>query len=88
MNDSSDTMKNGLQCFILHFSLIRPIGILDLPKKVKFIINEKLVSLSREEYIVAMTSTKAPYVKANAKVEECFFRSFKIVNATFVVKSL
>ena len=35
---------------------------------------------------MAMISTEALYVKVNTKTDECFFRSFKIINATFVVK--
>ena len=35
---------------------------------------------------MTMTSTEAPYVKVNTETEECFFRSFEIINATFVAK--
>ena len=35
---------------------------------------------------MAMTSTEAPYIKVNTETKECFFRSFEIINATFVAK--
>ena len=43
---------------------------LSFHRKVKFIIDEKVVSISREENIIAMTYIEALYVKANAKIKE------------------
>ena len=57
---------------------------LSLHQKVKFIVDEKLISLSWEENIVAMTSTEALYIEADTEVEECFLMSFEIINATFI----
>ena len=57
---------------------------LSLHQKLKFLVDEKLISLSGEEDIMAMTSTKALYIEANIEVKEYSFRSFKIINSTFI----
>ena len=55
-------------------------------KKVKFIVDAKLVSISGEEDIIAMTSTYSLYIKVNAVTVKYSFRAFKVVNATFIAE--
>ena len=55
-----------------------------LHQKLKFVIDEKLVSIAEEEEIIAMTSTEAPYVGPNEEALDCLFRSLEFVNTAFV----
>ena len=44
----------------------------------------QLVYVSTKEDMIAATSSGAPYVEADEKVMECFFRSLEFVNAMYV----
>ena len=55
-----------------------------LHQKLKFVIDEKLVSIAGEEELIAMTSTEAPYVGPNEEALDCLFRSLEFVNTAFV----
>ncbi|WRX13175.1 Reverse transcriptase domain - like 10 [Theobroma cacao] len=55
-----------------------------LHQKVKFIIENQLISISAEEDILAIQSSSALYVEAMEEVPECSFKSFDFVNATYV----
>ena len=55
-----------------------------LYQKIKFMTKEQLVSVAVEEYMIATTSSGAPYVVADEKVLECSFRSLKFVNVMYV----
>lgn len=57
-----------------------------LHQKVKFIVDEKWVSVSGEEDIIASTSTDAPYVDVGEDAQECSFRAFEFVNATYIAE--
>ena len=57
-------------------------------QKLKFIIENKVVSVEREEDIIAATSTDAPYVKLDEDIQESSFQSFEFVNATYVKEKL
>ena len=55
-----------------------------LHQKIKFIIDGHLICVAAKEDMIVATTSTAPYVEANEKVEECSFRSLDFVNATFV----
>ena len=46
-----------------------------LNQKIKFVMEGQLVYVSTKEDMIAATSSRAPYVEADEKVMECFFRS-------------
>ena len=55
-----------------------------LHQKLKFVIGNKVVSIGREEDIIAITSTDARYIEPNDDVLESSFQSFEFVSATYV----
>ena len=55
-----------------------------LHQKIKFIIDGHLICVAAEEDMIIATTSTAPYVKANEKAKECYFRSLEFVNAIFV----
>ena len=69
----------------MHYNSAIPFS---LHQKVKFIIDDKLVSISGEEDIIAMTLIEPLYIEVNADAQECSFKAFEIVNAIFVLKDL
>ncbi|KAA3484402.1 Gag-pro-like protein [Gossypium australe] len=57
-----------------------------LHQKVKFVMDNRLITVAGEEDIVASISTDAPYIKVSKDAVECSFRSFEFINAPFVVE--
>ncbi|KAA3458938.1 RNA-directed DNA polymerase (Reverse transcriptase), Ribonuclease H-like protein [Gossypium australe] len=57
-----------------------------LHQKVKFFMDNRLITVAGEEDIVASISTDAPYIDVNKDAVEYSFRSFEFINATFVVE--
>ncbi|KAA3455603.1 RNA-directed DNA polymerase (Reverse transcriptase), Ribonuclease H-like protein [Gossypium australe] len=57
-----------------------------LHQKVKFFMDNSLITVAGKEDIVASISTDAPYIDVNKDTVECSFRSFEFTNATFVVE--
>ncbi|KAA3472692.1 gag/pol polyprotein [Gossypium australe] len=57
-----------------------------LHQKVKFVMDNRLITVAGEEDIVASISTDAPYIDVNKDAVECSFHSFEFINATFVVE--
>ncbi|KAA3455771.1 RNA-directed DNA polymerase (Reverse transcriptase), Ribonuclease H-like protein [Gossypium australe] len=57
-----------------------------LHQKIKFVMDNRLITVAGEEDIIASVSTDAPYIEANKDAVECSFRSFEFINATFVVE--
>ncbi|GMI80462.1 hypothetical protein HRI_001715400 [Hibiscus trionum] len=55
-----------------------------LHQKLKFIFDGRLVTVNAEEDIIASITSEAPYIETDEKAEECSFRSFEFVNATFI----
>ena len=55
-----------------------------LHQKVKFMVEEQLISVSAEEDIIAMLTTSNSYIDVNESAIECSFQSLEMVNATFV----
>ena len=55
-----------------------------LHQKIKFVTEGQLVCIATEENMIAGTSSGAPYVEADEKAMECFFRSLEFVNAMYV----
>jgi len=55
-----------------------------LHQKLKFIIENKVVTIGGEEDIIAATSTDAPYIEPNEDIPESSFQSFEFVNATYI----
>ena len=55
-----------------------------LHQKIKFVIEGKLVCIAAEKDMIVATSSGAPYVEANEKAMECYFRSLEFVNAMYV----
>ncbi|GMI80463.1 hypothetical protein HRI_001715400 [Hibiscus trionum] len=53
-------------------------------EKLKFIFDGRLVTVNAEEDIIASITSEAPYIETDEKAEECSFRSFEFVNATFI----
>ena len=55
-----------------------------LHQKVKFMVEEQLISVAIEEDIIATLTTFNPYTEVDENVMECSFQSLEVVNATFV----
>ena len=53
-----------------------------LHQKVKFVVEESLITVVAEEDMIAATTTTAPYLEAQEDATECSFRSFEIATAT------
>ena len=53
-----------------------------LHQKVKFVVEESLITVVAEEDMIATTTTTAPYLKVKEDVIECSFRSFEIATTT------
>ena len=47
-------------------------------------IEGQLVSIAAEKDMIVATSSGAPYVEADEKAMECFFKSLEFVNAMYV----
>ncbi|XP_052874578.1 uncharacterized protein LOC108455065 [Gossypium arboreum] len=67
---------------------IHSVGVVpsSLHQKVKFIMDSLLVTIVGEEDIVASISTDTPYIEVSKDTVECSFRSFELINSTFVAK--
>ena len=57
-----------------------------LHQKVKFIVEEQLISVAIEEDIIATLTTFNPYTEVDENVMKCSFQSLEVVNATFFKK--
>ena len=53
-----------------------------LHQKVKFMVEESLITVVAEEDMIATTTTTAPYIEVKEDATECSFRSFEIATAT------
>ena len=53
-----------------------------LHQKVKFVVEESLITMVTEEDMIATTIVTAPYLEIKEDVTECSFRSFEIAIAT------
>ena len=57
---------------------------LTLHQKVKFMVEEQLISVVVEKDIVVTLITFNLYIEVDENVVECSFQSLEVVNATFV----
>ena len=55
-----------------------------LHQKVKFVVEELLISIAAEEDIVATLTTFNSYIDMDKNDIECLFQSLEMVNSTFV----
>ena len=53
-------------------------------QKVKFVVEEQLISVLAEKDIIATLTTSNSYIDVNEGAIECSFQSLEVVNATFV----
>ena len=53
-----------------------------LHQKVKFVVEEYLITIAVEEDMIATTIVTAPYLEVKKDATECSFRSFKVATAT------
>ena len=53
-----------------------------LHQKVKFMVEESLITVVAEEDMIATTTVKAPYLEIKEDASQCSFRSFEIATAT------
>ena len=53
-----------------------------LHQKVKFAVEESLITVVAEEDMIATTTTTAPYLEVKEDATECCFKSFEIATAT------
>ena len=53
-----------------------------LHQKVKFVVEENLITIAVEEDMIATTTTTIPYLKVKEDATECAFRSFEIATTT------
>lgn len=58
-----------------------------LHQKVKFVVNQQIVSISAEEDILISKPSTVPYIEVGKDIPECSFRSFEVVNASFEAKA-
>ena len=47
-----------------------------LSQKVKFVVEENLITIAIEEDMIATTTTITPYLEVKEDATECAFRSF------------
>ena len=59
-----------------------------LHQKIKFVTEWQLVCIAVEEDMIAATSLGAPYVEADEKAMECFFKSLEFFNAMYIGERL
>ena len=57
-----------------------------LHQKVKFVVEEQLISVVVKKDIVMTLTTSNPYIEVDENVVECSFQSLDVVNAIFVRK--
>ena len=57
-------------------------------QKIKFVTEGQLVCISVEEDMIAAASSEAPYVEADEKAMEYFFRSLEFINAMYVMEGV
>ena len=50
-------------------------------QKVKFVVEESLITMVVEEDMIATTTTIAPYLEVKEDAAECSFRLFEIATA-------
>jgi len=55
-----------------------------LHQKLKFVIDDKLMIVSREEDLVVCGSTSTPYIEATKEALETSFQALEIVSTTYV----
>ena len=55
-------------------------------QKVKFMVEEQLISMEAKNDIVATLITFNPYIEVDKNVVKCSFQSLEVVNTTFVEK--
>ena len=53
-----------------------------LHQKVKFVVEESLITVVAEEDMITTTTSTAPYLEVKEDATECSFRSFEIATAT------
>ena len=58
-----------------------------LHQKVKFVVEEQLISVVIDKDIVATLTTFNPYIEVDENVVQYSFQSLKVVNATFFEES-
>ena len=54
----------------------------NLHQKVKFVVEESLITVVAEEGMIATTIVIAPYLEVKKDATECSFRSFEVATAT------
>ena len=52
-----------------------------LHQKVKFVVEENLITIAAEEDMIAATTTTTPYLEVKENATKCAFRSFEIATA-------
>ena len=55
-----------------------------LHQNLKFVIDDKLVTIRAEEEMIATTFTEDIYIEPNEDAPDSSFQSFEFVNATFM----
>ena len=63
----------------IHMASVMPFT---LHQKVKFMVEESLITMVAEEDMIATTTVKAPYLEIKEDASQCSFRSFEIATAT------
>ena len=53
-----------------------------LHQKVKFVVEESLITMVAEKDMIVTTTTATPYLEVKEDATECSFRSFEIATAT------
>ncbi|XP_052878634.1 uncharacterized protein LOC128285265 [Gossypium arboreum] len=78
-------IKPSYNC-LLRRPWIHSVGVMpsSLHKKLTLVTDGRLVTINTEEDIIAVVTSKAPYVETNEESIECSFRSLEFVNATFI----
>ena len=59
-----------------------------LHQKLKFVIDDKVVTIRAEEEMIANTFTDDIYIEPNEEALDSSFQSFEFINATFVGEGL
>ena len=55
-----------------------------LHQKVKFVVEEQLITVTTEEDIMVTLNTFDSYIDVDENVVECSFQSLEVVNVAFV----
>ncbi|XWS54054.1 hypothetical protein CRYUN_Cryun10bG0055800 [Craigia yunnanensis] len=59
-----------------------------LHQKVKFMLEEQLISVAAKKDVIPILTTSNPYIEVDGNAMECYFQSLEVVNVIFFLRRL